>query len=180
MATVSTRDWTHGQNIQFAANDTFFVHRDLSSRITTIERDCQKGRWVLFVDPLAPQNETLKVTEAFYFCKQFPCTPAQAADDFGLQAENREIFYEWIQKNPAVEITDYRYPVLRILRLITSISIVAIFGMTTFLAGKIWHQKTLDESTGYQYFTIGGNKLAEYINKKEEPLPRWISLEKST
>lgn len=177
---LSTRDWSRGQNIQFASHDTFFVHRDLSSRITTIEKNCSRGRWVLFVDPLASQKESIKVIEAYYFCKNYPCTPDQAADDFELDPKNREIFFDWIRENPSVEITDYRYPVLRIVRLITSISIVAIFGVTTFLAEKIWRQKTLEQSTGYQYFTLGGKKLADYFNKKEEPLLRWISLEKSS
>jgi len=165
-----------GPLINFNSEDTFFIHRDLSSTIRLIEKHTEKGRWVLETDPAVEQAPFPKVYAAKFFSRKIPITIEEAVKELNLDERTERVFMDWTRGNEWIEIVPFKYPALRYIRNITGITLLLIVGIGDRILQNIFSAETLENSRTFSFLFGGGYMIADYCLKKCEPLSRTICL----
>jgi hypothetical protein len=177
---MSTELPTHtnwgGPLINLNGQDTFFIHRDLSSTICLIEKETEKGRWVLETDPAVKQIPHLKVYAAKFFSKKIPMPLEEAVKELNLDERTERVFLDWTNGNEWIEIVPFKYPALRIMRNITGLCLLLIVGISDRLLQTIFSEESLQNSRTFSFLFGGAYIFADYLLKKREALSRTICL----
>ncbi|NBU62215.1 MAG: hypothetical protein EBS28_00250 [Chlamydiae bacterium] len=177
---MSTELTTHtnwgGPLINLNGQDTFFIHRDLSSTICLIEKETEKGRWVLETDPAEEQMPHLKVYAAKFFSKKLPMPVEEAVKELNLDERTERVFLDWTRENEWIEIVPFKYPALRIMRNVTGLCLLLIVGISDRLLQTIFSEESLQNSRTFSFLFGGAYIFADYLLKKRETLSRSICL----